>query len=83
MSNKQTTPEKLLAAGRWTEFLRSLPLRRAKQYKFESTGQIMTLKVIAAQQSRKEGSVRQYSVKGVDYENLTAIIEANPKNGSN
>ena len=76
---KKMTSDELFAACKWTEFLNSLPLRGAKTFKFATTGQIMTLKVIAAQQSRKDGGTRKYSVKAVDYENLTATIEASAR----
>ena len=76
---KTMTCEELFAAGRWTEFLNSLPLRGAKTFKFSTTGQLMTLKVIASQQSRKSGGTRKYSVKAVNYDNLTATIEASAR----
>ncbi len=73
----------LCLAGRWTEFLGELPLNQAEVFEFQTAGQIMTLRVIASQQSKKPGAERQYSVKGVDFEKMTAIVMANKKKDGN
>lgn len=69
----------LCISGKWTEFLCGLPLNQAEVFNFQTAGQIMTLRVIASQQSKKAGSDRQYSVKGVDFEKMTAIVMASKK----
>lgn len=76
---KKQMLEELCSAGKWTEFLNALPINRGDTYRFKTSGQILTLRVIAAQQSRKAGATRQYSVKAVDFENLTAFVEATSK----
>lgn len=80
---KKKQLEELFTAGKWTEFLGALPTNNGDTFKFQTTGQIMTLKVMAARLSNKEGAKRQYSVRGVNYENLTAFIEATTKKDGN
>lgn len=73
--------DEVLANGKWTDFLKALPLNRAERFQFKTAGQIMTIKVIAAQLSSKAGADRKYSIKMVNYDDLTAVIEATKKDG--
>ena len=72
--------EELFSNGKWTEFLNGLPSNYGGIFQFKTAGQIMTLRVIASQQTQK--GARKYSIKGIDYEKMTAYIEVSPKNGN-
>lgn len=80
---KKQQLEELFNAGQWTEFLRNLPDEAGMTFTFKTTGQIMTLKVVAARLSQKPDATRQYSVRGVNYEKLTAFVEATSKENGN
>lgn len=81
---KKQQLDELFNAGRWTDFLREMPDGTGMTFKFNTTGQIMTLKVVAARLSQKPDATRQYSVRGVNYEKLTAFVEViQPKNNGN
>lgn len=69
----------LFSEGCWTKFLNELPLKQPMTFTFKTAGQIMTLRARAAQLSKKPESIRTYSIKGVNYNTLTALIEAMPK----
>ena len=76
---KKQQLDELIAAGKWTDFLKAIPTIQGTTYKFKSTGHIMTLKVMAARLNANPDHPRKYSVRGVDYDNLTAFIEATLK----
>lgn len=80
---KKQMLEELCYNGKWTEFLTSLPMNHGAMFRFKTPGQIMTLRVIASQQSNKPDATRKYSVKGIDYANLTAFVEATPRENGN
>jgi len=80
---KKVQQEACVVDGKWTDFLRSLPLGEKKTCKFKTPGQILTLKVIASQQSQKPDSDRQYSVRDVDYVEMTAVVEVSKKPDGN
>ena len=76
---KKQLLNELFSAGRWTDFLLGLPTNRGAVYDFKSAGHIMSLKVAAARLNAKPDATRQYSVRGVDYDKLTAFVEATTK----
>lgn len=80
---KQKELEELCYNGKWTEFLSGIPTGTGGTFKFQTPGQIMTLRVVASQQSTKEGGKRKYSVKGIDYAKLTAFVEATLRDNGN
>lgn len=80
---KKKELEDLCYNGKWTEFLNALPTNHGSMFRFKTPGQIMTLRVIASQQSNKLDATRKYSVKGIDYNNLTAFVEATSRTDGN
>lgn len=80
---KKQILEELCYNGKWTEFLNGLPTNHGATFKFKTPGQIMTLRVIASQQSNKADGTRKYSVKGINYDNLTAFVEATIRDNGN
>lgn len=80
---KKRMLDEVLASGKWTDFLNALPLNRAEEFQFKNAGQILTLKAVAGRLNSRPGHGRTYSVKNANYEDFTAIIEANKKDGSN
>lgn len=79
MNKENKTPEDWLKARKWTKFLLSLPLNKAKNYAFSSVNDLFSLKVVAAHQNKSDGN-RRYSIVAVNYQDCTATITANLKN---
>lgn len=80
---KKKELEELCYNGKWTEFLNGLPTNHGGTFRFQTPGQIMSLRVVASQQSTKPGGTRKYSVKGINYDDLTAFVEATPRDNGN